>query len=439
MPMPHPPDELLRNDSLRSHRGAARSHSVERAHRHARSSILAPTICLTPTDRPRPHGLPRTGESVAFIAAPYGFGPSSKAIAICSYLPRSIKRVFFGDGPPLELAKSSREFSMCQRLDFNMPADEVAEIMGRYRTLVFVNSTRFLAACSLTCASVLFVDTLAWVRKSLPFSLPTLSGYFAQRFFDHPFAADLDSASYFHATGAIVPKTLAESQNEDIVSRKAPIVHCGGLFSPAMRPGADTAFVKHLCRALRKTDLSVRVILPKHLHSEFTAQSTPRMSLIDCSPVDVRRHIEGSLFALTTSGIEFTYESTLLGVPTFFLPPFNATQLLQLDYHRRAFDACIPFRLNNETPRPTAQSLDTVTETVQEQGMSGTWVEQFDALSRHLKRTSSGQFIDNLTALQSQQRRSFETVGIDGADTIASHILSNMSADRSFQWICPDT
>lgn len=380
-----------------------------------------------------------TSDCIAFVAAPYGFGPSSKAIAISSHLPRSIKRVFFGDGPPLDLARASREFSICIKLDFNTPADEVAEVMSRYRTLVFVNSTRFLAAASLTVASVVFVDTLAWIRRSWPSPLPTLSAYFAQRFFDHAFAADLESASSFHATGAIVPKTFAEPQDESIASRKSPIVHCGGLFSPAMRPGADMAFVTHLCRALNETGLPVRVILPKHLHPQFAANTAASMSLIDCSPVDVRRHIEGSLFALTTSGIEFTYESALLGVPTLFLPPFNATQLLQLDYHRRAFDGCVPFLLDGETRHPTSQSLDADTAAIQEEGMNGAWLEQFEALSRHLKRALSGSFLDALAALHRQQQRSFTTVGSDGASAIASHILSDIDKDKSVQWIYPDT
>src|ERR1043166_6891771 len=107
-----------------------------------------------------------TTDSVAFVAAPYGFGPSSKAIAISSYLPRSIERVFFGDGPSLDLARDSGEFCACTRLDFGMSGVEVAEAMSRYRILVFVNSTRFLYNCSQSDASIVFVDTLAWIRES---------------------------------------------------------------------------------------------------------------------------------------------------------------------------------------------------------------------------------------------------------------------------------
>jgi hypothetical protein len=371
------------------------------------------------------HRLQYTGNRVAFVAAPYGFGPSSKAVAISSHLPDSIERDFFGAGPPLDLARASLEFANCTRLDFGAPAEEVAEVLAQYRVVVFVNTTRFLAAASRNDNSLMFVDTLAWIRGSWPCPLPPESAYFAQRFFDYGFSADLEGADSFYATSAIVPKTLTTPKDPTAIPSKSPIVHCGGLYSPAMRPGADAAFVTHLCTALNEIRLPVRAILPKHLHSRFAALAISDVSLIDCSPVDVGEHIEGSLFALTTSGIEFTYESVLLGVPTLFLPPFNATQLLQLDYHRRAHDGCVPFILGRER-RPTSQTLDADTAVIQEDGMCGIWAAQFGTLGLHLKRAITGNFIEYLAALRRRQERSFAAVGSDGARKIAAHIMGEI-------------
>src|SRR5688572_17453745 len=76
------------------------------------------------------------GKRIAFVAAPYGFGPSSKAVAISTHLPKSISRDFFGDGPPLELARASSEFCTCTRLDFTARPGEVAKIMADYGAVV---------------------------------------------------------------------------------------------------------------------------------------------------------------------------------------------------------------------------------------------------------------------------------------------------------------
>jgi hypothetical protein len=155
--------------------------------------------------------------------------------------------------------------------------------------------------------------------------------------------------------------------------------------------------------------------------------------------MDVGEHIEGSLFALTTSGIEFTYEAALLGVPTLFLPPFNATQLLQLRYYNDAFSGCIPFLFDQKTRRPTAQSLDADTAAIQEEGMCGAWTTQFEALGRYLKRAQSGSFLEALVALQRQQGQAVANVGSDGASTIASHILSEIERNLCVQRTCLDT
>ena len=301
----------------------------------------------------------------------------------------------------------------------------MAKVLASYRAVVFINTTRFLAAASLSASALVFVDTLAWIRGSWPSPLPQQSAYFAQRFFDYGFSADLKAETSFHAINAIVAKPLITSKDQIITPKQSPIIHCGGLFSPAMLPGADTAFVTHLCAALNEIRLPVRVVLPKHLHAHFASLAKSGASLIECSPVDVREHIEGSMFALTTSGIEFTYESAFLGVPILFLPPFNATQLLQLDYHRRAVDGCVPFDLE-EGRRLTSQTLDADTVLIQEEGMRGVWAKQFAALSRHLKRILSGNFHDTLSALRQQQQRTLAAVGSDGGCEIASYIMSEL-------------
>ena len=107
-------------------------------------------------------------KSIAFIAAPYGFGPSPKAVAISSYLPRSIERVFLSDGPQLEMARSSNEFSSCVRLDFSSDGESVNERLSSFDVLIFVNSTRFISASAKPGRSMVLVETLAWLRENRP-------------------------------------------------------------------------------------------------------------------------------------------------------------------------------------------------------------------------------------------------------------------------------
>jgi hypothetical protein len=381
----------------------------------------------------RPSGV-ATGDSVAFVAAPYGFGPSSKAIAISSHLPRSMGRVFLGDGPSLEMARHSNEFSACIRLDFATPANLVADVLSRYGGVIFVNSTRFVAAATATVGAVTFVDTLAWLRAQR-LALPTAAVYFAQAFFDHAFSADLKAAANVRVTGAIVPAPLTAMRAPDRPDRyaRSPVVHCGGLCSPIMRDGADVAFAEQLLDTLRVTGARARVILPRHLHHIFAGRLPQRISLIECSPISVREHVVDSPFALTTSGIEFTYESVVLGVPTLFLPPFNGSQHFQLEYHRRAFAGSVPFSLP-ERHHLQASELDEATAIVQAEGMAGAWRRQYQELREHLTRVLDAiPARETLQTLREHQAVAMRAVGADGAQTIAAHVMRDLKAKGRYQ------
>ena len=363
-------------------------------------------------------------DSVAFIAAPYGFGPTSKAIAISSYLPRWIKKVFLSDGPPLELAKQSNEFSTTARLNFACDADCAAERLSEYEVLVFVNSTRFIEASSKVAESVIFVDTLAWLRDSRPKCHDLLDSYFAQRFFQHPFSPDLMALENFQPVGAIIPKRAPKKVRERCFEihkkRRSPLIHCGGLCSPAMLPGADTAFVETML-ACFSSETPMRIILPRHLHAEVVGYSRSNLTLIECSPVTVQEHIEDSPVSLTTSGIEFTYESLSLGVPILFLPPFNATQYLQLDYHLKQIDHVVPFDLGEQTDL-NFDSLDEKTTLLQKQGVNGEWRRQFEEVARRWTDISLNRGGSSLEDLRKDQMTFVSRVGDDGAQTIAEYL-----------------
>lgn len=368
-------------------------------------------------------------EAVAFIAAPYGFGPSSKAIAISSHLPRAVHRVFFSDGPPLEMAQRSQEFSDCFQLDFGTSLESAAGLLSSFRTLVFVNTTRFIGASPRPGQSTILVETLGWLRASRPACSHALRAYFAQRFFDHPFSADLEAMDIFHEIGAIVPKAISvessKAAREAWRPGRAPIVHCGGLCSPAMCEGADEAFVNCLLSTLDPIG-PFRLILPKHLHERHADRLPSDVSLIDCSPMTVHEHIKESSFSLTTSGIEFTYESLLLGVPTIFLPPFNASQHLQLKYHHGAHGEWVPFNLSFQRTEFEFASLHEATTEVQRAGIQGVWRSQFAEVRRFLETNLRKKQSSLLENLRLDQANAIQRVGSDGAHSVASYVLREL-------------
>lgn len=374
--------------------------------------------------------------SVAFISAPYGFGPSSKAVAISSYLPQSVQRVFWGYGPTLEMARRSHVFSSCVELDFGAGPECVARRLAPFDVLIFINTTRFISASAVGSRPTVLVETLAWLRDVPPPCSPLLSAYFAQRFFHQPFTPELVSLSNFIPIGAILPLNISAGPHFGrnlAPSRRSPIVHCGGLFSPAMVRGAEQDFVRQTLKLVSGLNEPIRAIVPAYLHNCFRTDVTDQISLLDCSPLSVHEQIIGSEFCLTTTGIEFTYEAAALGVPTLFLPPFNASQQFQLAYHRKTSVECIPFKTDTKVPLAGIAALQESTITLQEIGIRGLWSAQFAEIECFLDRLRTHERGALLQQALDVQRKEIEGIALNGAQTIALHIMERLSRELTLQ------
>jgi hypothetical protein len=367
---------------------------------------------------------------VAFIAAPYGFGPSAKAVAISSCLTRSVERVFLSQGPPLEMARRSKEFSAYFDLDFRNGPDAAARALRDFDVLVFINSTRFITATIVEGRPTILVETLAWLRDTPPPCASLLTAFFAQRFFDHAFAPALKALPYFQAVGPIVPQNISTAATlQGVAPQQTPIVHCGGLFSPGMIEGASEEFVTRTLAAISSFRGNVRAILPSHLCTSIRPTVDDRINLLACCSQSVDENIIGSEFALTTTGIEFTYESMLLGVPTLFLPPFNASQCFQVDYHAKACANSVPFNVRPSTPCEF-DGLHKATAEVQQVGMVGGWQMQFAEVSHFLSRFGPEERWAFLQGVRRDQQRAIEGMRLDGAQIVASKILHEVGRDE---------
>ncbi|MCP4099448.1 MAG: hypothetical protein GY748_24770 [Planctomycetaceae bacterium] len=365
--------------------------------------------------------------SVAFVAAPYGYGPTSKAIAIASYLPKEIHSTFLGDGPPLQLARSSGVFSSHFCLPLNTEANKAGEYLKQFDVLVFVNSTRFITAALAKTIKIVLVETLAWLRDAAPACHPLLSAFFAQKFFDYKFPNKLTDLENFHEVGVVAPASITGFVGRGRVprsfQRKQPLIQCGGLYSANMINGADELFLSKTCDVVTGVSPRSRFVIPGRLRRRATSCATQEVELIEASPLSIHEHLYGSEFALNTSGIEFTYEAILMRVPVLFLPPFNASQALQLDYHLRNNPSGVLFEQKNDHESSKFVGLHVMSGRIQEEGMKGAWKTQFSQL---LDRFNSFGVVEKkkyLNELSASQQLMMSNLRLDGAREIAEHCL----------------
>jgi hypothetical protein len=308
----------------------------------------------------------------------------------------------------------------------------VAQQLASFDLLIFINTTRFISELTTAGRPTILVESLAWLRETPPPCWSLLSAYFAQRFFHHPFARELEALENFTAVGAILPASISSalrSNQSPPLRPRSPLVHCGGLFSPAMARGAENDFVTRTFDAASALHEPFRVILPAYLHRRFQRQAAEAIALFDCSPLSVHEQIVGSDFCLTTTGIGFTYESIALGVPTLFLPPFNSSQYFQLEYHRRACQESVGFKASASLSAAAFSALHESTTSLQEVGMKGLWSIQFAEVSLFLDRLRTSERGPLLRAVRDRQQAEFEAITSDGAQRIALHAIRELGVE----------
>lgn len=364
-------------------------------------------------------------KSVAFIVAPYGFGPLSKSLAVSSYLPRHIARSFIGFGASLDAAKRTGEFTESLELDFASPPSIVHSHLSGFDCLLFINTTRFISATSALSSPIMLLETLAWLRQSQPDYSHLLTKYFAQRFLDRGFADALEEMDKFLPVGAIIPRLSIRDLPEVELSpeEKLPILHCGGLFSTEMIDGADYAYVLQALNFAKSLKRRIRIILPEHLHAALKHEFTDLIELVECSPLTVCKHLARSSFALSTTGIEFTYECMNLGIPVSFLPPFNASQIHQLSEHQRICPESILFETRGKVQSEAFELLHTSTAAMQREGIAGLWTTQFGELQMALCDVNGCFFEGVLRRISEAQSLLSRRMRFDGAKIVSDDII----------------
>ena len=119
----------------------------------------------------------------------------------------------------------------------------------------------------------------------------------------------------------------------------------------------------------------------------------------------------------------------LLGVPAIFLPPFNASQRIQLNYHCKACVDCVPFQVGTGRRESAFSLLQETTADLQQAGMGGLWRAQFDEVSQFLRRFLPKERTPILRRIQENQQQAIEEIGTDGAETVASHVWSEIGLE----------
>ena len=174
---------------------------------------------------------------------------------------------------------------------------------------------------------------------------------------------------------------------------------------------------------------NARVLVPDHLLQYARSHVASGIEVVTATPLSIYDLLARTDYVLATSGIEFTYEAIFSEVPLMFLPPFNASQLLQNQLHRSVNPKSITYD-DVSSGNYDFSRIHELTTKVQFTGMKGIWDSQFAQASEYLGRLTNQERSDIFSEIRRQQSKMLSEIGVDGGETIARFCLTKLGHDK---------
>ena len=283
-------------------------------------------------------GVNMKSTDITIIAAPFGFGPTGKSIAIARELIRrgySVK--ILGDENSVKLARDANilAYQYQYRTELNL-ADLRSKVVLSYLDI----STKIINKSGIP---LIFADSLFWLRGwfEREYDYPAVLTL-SQKFFRSPLKKEIAKTKEFHEVGAILsPGFIVDSLPS---KRQQLVFYPGGLRSPYLGDDYGKAYyywcLNVIKTAAEKADWQLSeliFILPPQLNQPEILDELQNYGiryLVNCS--DTSKIFLESSHAFISPGIETTLESLAAGINPLFTPAFNGSHIPQLIADRDA-------------------------------------------------------------------------------------------------------
>jgi hypothetical protein len=267
---------------------------------------------------------------ILIIAAPFGFGPSSKALILAEYL-RGRYRVSISS---MDNAAEFLRATAPESVDIvpglfkkTFPTRGTLSVFHAFIAVNQVPALQHLAALGFAERSV-FVDSLAqWRAESEPASLPKgLLAHIVQDEFPEPASGRIE-----HPVNAAVtaPLLWPDEVHLGMDARQGILVHTGGMTSPVAGIDPVSTITLELIGPIIESIArhGHEVMLLGNADAFRCLPRTPGMKVLgSVSPASASQAIGRAKLLITTPGIGAIYEAMSKRTPIILLPPINSTQ-----------------------------------------------------------------------------------------------------------------
>ena len=374
-------------------------------------------------------------KKIIFDPNPFCYGATSALLSITKHL-GDFEKVLLATDCSQELADSSFD----QIIPCNVKSSNaVAEALRQLQPIdgyVSVSNNTNIALVKEQQIPLVYVDILFWMVGNAHLGMEYASHYIIE-----DFPAVSERVAHFQQllkNYSIVPPLLDISSIPKIeTTEKTLLVNFGGAESPYLKPGVNTQYpammVELLIAALGHSPFQKIIIATgqkavRSIKARVT-QMPQHIKVCTLSHVEFLQQLKHAHAFFTAPGLNAPFEGFYYGVPTFFLPPQNFTQVFQLKIYQE--HGILPtFRLNLDDLY-TGYSFDVFGDEQQQTAIILSLLEQLDndeqrkqyligIFREYLRLLSTPtQFINHL---QKQQQTFINTLGYNGGKMAAELI-----------------
>jgi hypothetical protein len=270
-------------------------------------------------------------KQILIIAAPFGFGPPSKALILAEYLRGRYKVSISSTGSAVEFLQANAPEDVDILQGLFRKAFATRETLTGFDAFISVNQVpalHHLAALGFAERSV-FVDSISqWRAEFEPGSLPKgLLAHIVQDEFP-------ESASdrVRHPASAVVtaPLLWPDEVRPATDERRGVLVHTGGMTSPTAGMDLISVITSDLIVPILASisGCGHKVSLLGNADAFRGLQGALGLNVLgSVSPASAFQAIGGAKLLITTPGNGAMYEAMSKRTPLILLPPINSTQL----------------------------------------------------------------------------------------------------------------
>ncbi len=260
-------------------------------------------------------------------AAPIGYGPATKLVAVADALrPRGVRTVFLGEGSALEAAGRSDAFD--DVVAASVDSHRARAVITAGTGLLSMMERDHLRTAQASGRRTFVADSLLWMRDHVPPVFRAATRYWAQDFIGvRGRAAGLASV-----VGPLVSRPVRTMRARRLV------VALGGASSPLGDGDDDQAWLDLIVDAAVDSGLvadfadGATCMSSERSRERLAARHAGRgLTFVSLAPADAAALLASAAMVLAAPGLTTTLECFQLGVPTVFLPPFSYSQWRILD------------------------------------------------------------------------------------------------------------